>query len=291
MRRRRFIASAVTVAAGFNAGCVGEGGESPSEPDPGDEPAGTDTPTASPTRSDRDAGPRVRGHSIETVKTDCMSGDIEGIEASFGEATVDIDGVASTPTPCYEAAVESAAVTDSELRVQVGFARDDSDACVECIGAVTYGATIDLDTTDGIDTVVVTHGDEEFTETRGGASPSPSPGDGRETTRLDDPGSDPDPDLQVSLDNEHRESHEIRLEIQRESGETVYAETHEIGAGNERDVYNLREASPDGVETFTITATMGGNTESIRVETSTCYGAAIVSVTDDGALYPYYAIC
>ena len=61
--------------------------------------------------------------------------------------------------------------------------------------------------------------------------------------------------------------------------------------GIERTVCNLREASPDGVETFEITATMGDATESVEVETSACYGDAIVSVTADGELSTTYSIC
>jgi len=221
-----------------------------------------------------------------------MSGDESGIEVSFTETTVRVTGVARTPTPCYEAVVDSVGVTDDELRVGVGFDRDGSEACVQCIGAVTYEATVDLDTTDGIDAVTVTHRKEgnQFRKGRNGESTG-SPTGSPQTTPLDDPGSEADPDLQVSLDNEHHESHRIQVEIRRGNGDVVYAETHAIDADSERDIYNLREASPDGVEAFEISATMDGKTESMRVETSVCYGDAIVSVTDDGELYPYYAVC
>jgi len=303
MKRRRLLASVSALAVGFGAGCVAEGdGPAGTDPPP-DEPTDTEPPSSTPTSTpsptpspsgpDRDGQPSVRGHSIETVKTACMSGDEGEAEVSFSGTAVDIEGTGETPTPCYEAVVESAVVTAGELRVQVAFVRDGSDACVQCIGAVEYAATVDLDTTDAIETVTVTHGEngDGFTETRSDDEPHASPTDDPERTSMDDPGSDPDPDLAVSLDNEHDEDHTIRVEIRREGGETVYAETHEIAAGSEREVYNLREASPDGVETFEITATMDGETESMRVETSTCYGEAIVSVTDDGMLYPYYAIC
>jgi hypothetical protein len=222
-----------------------------------------------------------------------MSDDPTGIEISFGASTVRIKGIAETPTPCYEAVVDSVAVTDGELRVEVGFETDGSEACVECIGAVTYEATVELDTTDGIDAVTVTHGEDgdQFTKGRSGDESPGSPTGSPQTTPLGDPESEADPDLQVSLDNERDESHRIAVEIRRENGDVVYAETHEIEADSERDIYNLREASPDGVEAFEISATMDGETESMRVETSTCYGDAIVSVTDDGDLYPYYAIC
>lgn len=281
MRRRRFVASVAAVALGSLTGCTADGEGTP---------GGTVTP------SEGDGQPSVRDHSVETVETTCSSGESTGIDVSFGEEAVDIDGVARTSNPCYEATIESAAVTSGELRVTVGFVREDG-ACADCVGAVTYAATVDLDTTDSLDTVVVTHRedgageDETFTEQRRDGGAPPSPTDGPRTTEMDHPSSQPNPDLSVSLDNEHDESHEIRVEITRESGETVYDGTHTIDPDTERTVYNLREASPDGIETFEITATMDGTTESVEVETSACYGDAIVSVTDDGELYPYYSIC
>lgn len=310
MKRRSLLASTATVAFGFGAGCLGEGtGDSPGEGTPGSEPTdrrtgspSTSSPTASPSPTAAPSGsptegtpngrPTVQDETVETLETGCLSGGETGIEVTIGETTVDIDGVAQTPTQCYEAVIASAAVRNGELLVRVGFERDGSDVCVECVGALAYAATVDLDTTDGIETVTVKHGEDgdRFSEPGDGA-PIGSPTDGPQGTPLDNPASDPDPDLQVSLANEHKESHEIRVEIRRVDGATVYAETHEVDAEAERDVYNLAEASPDGVEPFTIEATMDGKTESMRVETSTCYGDAIISVTDDGELYPYYAIC
>ena len=280
MQRRALLASVAALAVGSLTGCIADGGGAPGE-------------TATP--SEGDDRPTVRDHSVETVETTCSSGESTGIDVSFDETAVGIDGIARTSNPCYEATVESAAVTDGELRVGVAFVREDG-ACADCVGAVTYAATVDLDTTEGVDTVVVTHsqehaGDDETFRARRDTEASPSPTDGPGTTPITHASSQPDPDLPVSLDNRHDERHEIGVEITRESGGTVHDETHTIDPGIERTVYNLREASPDGVETFEITATMGETTESVRVETSACYGDAIVSVTEDGELYPYYSIC
>jgi len=280
MQRRELLGSVAALAAGSLTGCIADGGGAPAET----------------TTSEGDDRPTVRDHSVETVDTTCSSGESTGIDVSFGETAVEIDGVARTSNPCYEATVESASVTGGELRVGVGFDREDG-ACSDCVGAVTYAATVEMETTEGVDTVVVTHGEDgagdgtTFTERRGDGGAPPSPTDGQGTTPMTHASSQPDPDLDVLLHNEHDESHEIGVDVARESGEMVYDGTHAIDPGAERTVYNLREASPDGVETFEITATMGEATESMQVETSACYGDAIVSVTDDGELYPYYSIC
>ncbi|PSQ03443.1 hypothetical protein BRC95_08930 [Halobacteriales archaeon QS_5_68_33] len=269
MRRRELLASVGATALAAQTGCLAEGTDGGATTPEN----GTDTDT--PTPGDRGVQPTVRDHSVETVGTTCSSGESSGIDVTFDETAVGIDGVARTSNPCYEATVESAA---------------------DCVGAVTYAATVDLDTTEGVDTVVVTHsqeraGDDETFRARRDTEASPSPTDGPGTTPITHASSQPDPDLPVSLDNRHDERHEIGVEITRESGGTVHDETHTIDPGIERTVYNLREASPDGVETFEITATMGDATESVEVETSACYGDAIVSVTEDGELYLYYSIC
>lgn len=203
MRRRRFIASVSALAFGIQAGCIAEGDVNPSGSDPPDVTNDTETPAPSPSQPDQNVQPSVQGYSIETNETECKSDSVTGISVSFAETTVKIEGIAETPTPCHEAVIESAVVTTGELHVQVGFDRDDSDVCVECVGTITYEAMIDLDTSDGIDTVTVTHGgkDDLFTEARSGDEPPTTPSDDPDTTPLDDPESDPDPDLQISLDN------------------------------------------------------------------------------------------
>ena len=102
----------------------------------------------------------------------------------------------------------------------------------------------------------------------------------------------PDADTAVHVENGWNRSVEIRIIVVREAtNETVYEETEAFGAGADRDVYNLAEASPEGVESFRITATARNTTESVPIETSVCYGNAYVEITEEGELYPYHAIC
>ena len=75
------------------------------------------------------------------------------------------------------------------------------------------------------------------------------------------------------------------------TGETVHEGTYTLDPGTEREVYDVADADPDGVESFRVTATARNTTESVTIETSVCYGGAYVEVLEDGTLYPYYAIC
>lgn len=102
---------------------------------------------------------------------------------------------------------------------------------------------------------------------------------------------EPDPDLDVGIENGSDETQTITLTVARESGETVYEETHDVAPGSDIDVYNLEEADPDGVEEFVITAERDGQQESASVKTNKCYGNAFVSIAEDGEFYVTYSIC
>ena len=102
----------------------------------------------------------------------------------------------------------------------------------------------------------------------------------------------PDPDKRVHLENAWNRSVEIRISVVREAtNETVHEGTYTLEPGEEREVYNVADADPDGVESFRVSATARNTTESVTIETNVCYGGAHVEVTEDGTLYPYYSIC
>ncbi|RLM94580.1 hypothetical protein D3D02_00940 [Halobellus sp. Atlit-38R] len=102
----------------------------------------------------------------------------------------------------------------------------------------------------------------------------------------------PDPNKEVRLENAWNRSVEIHVRVVRETtNETVHEATYTLEPGAERDVYNLSAAEPTGIEPFRIVATARNTTESVTIETSACYGNAYVEITDEGELYPYYAIC
>jgi hypothetical protein len=122
------------------------------------------------------------------------------------------------------------------------------------------------------------------------APPSPS-GTPNGDSSIEDAMNEPDPDLEVGIENRSNESQTITLEISRESGAVVYEETREIAPETERNVYNLKRADPDGIEAFVIAAERGGTRESATVETSECYGDAFVAIAEDGEFYVTYEIC
>lgn len=102
----------------------------------------------------------------------------------------------------------------------------------------------------------------------------------------------PDPDKEVRVENAWNRTAEVRVRVIRvATNETVYDETLSLEPSTERTVYNVSEADPDGIESFRVVATFANTTGSVTIETSGCYGDAFVEITDEGELYPYYAIC
>jgi hypothetical protein len=125
-------------------------------------------------------------------------------------------------------------------------------------------------------------------------TPDPTPGetDTDEWTSTERAAEIPDADKVVSVENRWNRSVEIRIRVVREAtNETVYDETATFEPGADREVYSLADADPDGIESFRVIATARSTTESVTLETNACYGNAYVEVTDEGELYPYYAIC
>ncbi|PSQ18104.1 hypothetical protein BRD00_05875 [Halobacteriales archaeon QS_8_69_26] len=100
----------------------------------------------------------------------------------------------------------------------------------------------------------------------------------------------PDPHLPVEVENRDDVTHTVDLTVTR-SGTTVHEASYDVAPGVERDVYNLREADPDGIETFTVEVSVGDGTDAVEVETSGCYGQVVASVREDGSLLLTYSIC
>jgi hypothetical protein len=133
------------------------------------------------------------------------------------------------------------------------------------------------------------------------ATPTPDPdtttgtdGSGTETKAVSTEGAsnEPDPDKRVRLENAWNQSVDVRISVVREAtNETVHEGTYTIDPGEEREVYNLADADPDGIEPFRVTATARNTTESATVETHACHGDVYVEVLEDGTVYPYYPIC
>lgn len=322
MRRRTVLAALGGTTAALLSGCVadetpaGNGDGTPTEsPTETATDAPTETPTDEPTATpadgsqgtetdgtggesapgEPDVDPTIVGHDVETTGAECASGEeSDPVNVSFESDGVTLDGVAAAPNPCHEATIESASVEAGELVVRIGL-ESTGEMCVECVGAIRYSARIDVDGADGLDAVVLEHEDgETYTVPRDGDEPSPtptSPGTDTDEYLSREAANEPDPDLPINVTNRHDETHEVSVTIARESGETVYDETVAIEAGEDREIYNIEDADPDGVEAFDVRAAMDGQTESVRVETSACYGLVDIGINGNGEFRMTYAIC
>lgn len=125
------------------------------------------------------------------------------------------------------------------------------------------------------------------------ASPTPTPTTATGTASGWEYASDqPEPHHSVGLTNAWNRSVEVRVTVVREAtNETVHERTYALEPGSDRTVYDTAEANPDGVETFTVTATALNATGSASVETSRCYGNVYAEIERDGGLFVTYAIC
>lgn len=103
----------------------------------------------------------------------------------------------------------------------------------------------------------------------------------------------PDSDKEIDISNKFNETVDVELIVERNTtGEEVHNKSYTLNPEEEmEEVYNLKESNPDGIEDYTITATYDNQTENVTVATNQCYGGAVVEITEDGMIYPFYAIC
>lgn len=148
-----------------------------------------------------------------------------------------------------------------------------------------------------------------------GRSPDPSPTDTSSPsvgsqigTGITPAVNEPKADHAVYLFNEGTRERTVRVQVVREAtGESVFDETLTVAPDTEREVYNLKQADPDGVETFTICGELAGPTteqepadtetpeapvrDCITMRTDACHGTAHVTVQGSGELGVIYSIC
>lgn len=136
---------------------------------------------------------------------------------------------------------------------------------------------------------------------------------------------EPDPGHSVTLRNDAAEPRSVRVRVVREAtDETVFDEARDLAAGEVAQVYDLRRADPDGIESFRVCAefappaadttretsvgsvTSAGSATSaesattaadsathrcVTLKTNACYGNATVIVSEDGSLGIVHSIC
>ncbi|WP_158057311.1 hypothetical protein [Halorussus halophilus] len=106
----------------------------------------------------------------------------------------------------------------------------------------------------------------------------------------------PEPDHEITATNQSNETRTVHAWIVRDAtGERVFEATKELPPGTEAELYNLEQADPDGIESFTICGKpKGGDAQSedcVTMKTSACYGNAHVTAQDDGSVEIIYSIC
>lgn len=102
----------------------------------------------------------------------------------------------------------------------------------------------------------------------------------------------PDPDHQIQVKNEKPESVNATVTVRRvETGETVHNQTYTIRPDAVVTAYNTRQATPDGIEQFTVSVTSDGSTNSFTLETDQCMHDLEAQVTESAGIDWFYAVC
>lgn len=181
------------------------------------------------------------------------------------------------------------------------------------VGLASAGCLSALDrVADGAGTAEPTSTTTTEESTAGEATTEQPPTEATTGDWIDRASNSPDPDHEITLRNDAAEPRRLRVAVVREAtGETVFETTADVSPGGERVLYNLRDADPDGVETFRVCAELVGaaaattgtgaaaeteRTDSPRrdcatVDTNECYGSAHATLTEDGSVRIIYAIC
>lgn len=146
MRRRTLLGRAAALGAVGALGLAGCQGPTNS-PGAGDGNGDGDSPTAEPSPTPRWEAP-VADVRLRTTDGTCASGDEPGAAVSFDEAdgTLGIQGQVTAPTPCHRVHLDSVRFDEAaaELTVVLTTAPGDQDACVECVGALSFDATVEI---------------------------------------------------------------------------------------------------------------------------------------------------
>jgi len=105
----------------------------------------------------------VTDASIQTTDAGCTSGDGEGrdeVTLSQQDSGFVIDGEITVPTPCHEATLAPVELENGTLGLDVGV-QSTSEMCQDCLGLIEYEAVVELDDPGSVDSVAVSHPDDE----------------------------------------------------------------------------------------------------------------------------------
>jgi|GEM_PF-1382473 len=154
MERRALLRRAAAVGVAALAGC----GSTRSDPADGDGTTQTPTDGGTPTRTP-DQPRAVADATVETVETDCESGDEPGASVAFpGGERVTFDGRVTAPNPCHRMTLASATYDAEADRLVVALDTSSGDkTCTMCTGVVRFAGSVTLQ--GGLPAAVrITHG-------------------------------------------------------------------------------------------------------------------------------------
>lgn len=94
------------------------------------------------------------------------------------------------------------------------------------------------------------------------------------------------------LENDWNESATFHITVERAAtNETVHDETYRLDPGEEREVYNTAQASPDGIEPFAVHWTVRDDSGRVTIRTDGCTGDALVVIDAEGTPSATVMVC
>lgn len=167
LTRRQAILTAMSTNTVMVTGCVTESDDNLSNDGSNSERGeGRNDDTGGSDDSDTDDATNLSiiDSSIVNQWSDCANGDAKATVVRDGAEYL-IDGLAMAPNPCHEAVLRDINTADGDLRVSVDIAHSElgeNEECVECHGAVGYNVLTEIEASDSVERVLVSHGAEEF---------------------------------------------------------------------------------------------------------------------------------
>jgi hypothetical protein len=117
----------------------------------------------------------VLNHTVETTDTGCTAkslGTARKRDVSRADGVVTVEGTLVTSTPCHSVIVESVRYNSGDLALAVSV-EPQPGVCIECLGEITYEATVTLSEGVAVDTVSVTYVETDPGVDGGGLSGRP----------------------------------------------------------------------------------------------------------------------
>ncbi|MEF8814660.1 MAG: hypothetical protein V5A55_12710 [Halovenus sp.] len=111
--------------------------------------------------ADDDGSPSIVRTELETTETACTPGIDGGVTVERTDGRVAIRGTFTAPNPCHEAVLEETTVDGDRLQVSVSrrSTLEEGEVCRECVGAISYEASIEVFPLDALEDVQVEHPD------------------------------------------------------------------------------------------------------------------------------------